>query len=204
MKVEQFEKYKYDYVYTEFNMEEVGRPDQRKILNAIKFGPKCKKIAERAFTGDIDITHVYFGENVQEIGRAAFEGCTSLKELELNQGLKKIKDKAFKNCCSITKLTIPTSVEECAPSFCDGCVGLQDVYCDEKLFDTVFATKQTNLNLANIYFIDEEGKVTKRVVVRPNPSETYYKKKNPPTYPIVMAKKYLAERKEKEKDGIEI
>lgn len=67
-------------------------------------------IADSAFEGCKDITHIIIPDTVTSIGKRAFFNCTSLKKIALPDSLSNIEEYAFYNCSALEELHLPHSL----------------------------------------------------------------------------------------------
>ena len=67
---------------------------------------------DKAFVGELTVTHLLGGCPVTEIGKNAFAGCRGIKEVNLPASLVTIGDTAFNGCGNMVRLTISDSVKE--------------------------------------------------------------------------------------------
>lgn len=67
---------------------------------------------DKAFVGELTVTHLLGGCPVTEIGKNAFAGCQGITEVILPASLVTIGDTAFNGCGNLVRLTISDSVKE--------------------------------------------------------------------------------------------
>ncbi len=67
---------------------------------------------DKAFVGELTVTHLLGGCPVTEIGKNAFAGCQGITEVILPASLVTIGDTAFNGCGNMVRLTISDSVKE--------------------------------------------------------------------------------------------
>ncbi len=87
-----------------------------------------RRIADRAFYNNNQITSVVIPSTVSFIGSEAFKGCVRLKTVTISHGVISIDGGAFADCISLNEISIPSTVIDMGRGVFLGCTSLSKMY----------------------------------------------------------------------------
>ena len=70
------------------------------------------RIADGAFTGVVNLTHIDIPNSVTSIGTNAFFGCTGLKSIKIPDSVTSISKMAFHSCGNLEKIELPSNLQK--------------------------------------------------------------------------------------------
>ncbi|WP_369299063.1 leucine-rich repeat protein [uncultured Neglectibacter sp.] len=84
-------------------------------------------IADRAFSGCIEMTSVTVPSSVRTIGDEAFASLTSLQSVTIKEGATRLGKNAFRYCYALTDVSLPSTLTSIDSSAFSACLALRSI-----------------------------------------------------------------------------
>ena len=85
------------------------------------------RIADAAFTGVVNLTHIDIPNSVTSIGANAFFGCTGLKSIKIPDYVTSISKMAFLSCGNLEKIELPSNLQKIGDYSLKSCFSLMNL-----------------------------------------------------------------------------